>query len=107
MQGDLYLWIEVEESVDAHPQLAFDFLASSFQHMHCDMSFVSVGEFERGVLHLGDFALGQQPQTVDKCEISHEAMLPLNRCGRERLQFASLSEAAIHRFRVEARNQFS
>ena len=39
------------------------------------MSFVAVGEFERGVLDLGDFALGKQPHTVDESQICHEPHL--------------------------------
>jgi hypothetical protein len=79
--GVLYLRVEVEEGVDAHAQLSFDLFAGAFQHVHGHVGFVAVGEFERGVLHLGDFALGQEAQSVDQSQICHEDHLIF--CGAE------------------------
>jgi len=67
--------VEVEEGVDAHAELPFDLFAGAFEDMHGDMGFVSVGKFERRVLDRGDFALGQEAETVDQSQIRHEVHL--------------------------------
>src|SRR5579859_4502956 len=67
-----YLWVEIEERVNAHAQLPFDLFARAFEDVHGDVRFMSVGEFEGCILHLGDFTLGQEAQTVDQSQISHE-----------------------------------
>lgn len=40
--------------------------------MHGYVSFMAVGELERRICDLCDFAFGEQPQTVDKSQICHE-----------------------------------
>ena len=52
--------VKVEESVEALLELGFDLLAGAFEDVHGDVGFVSVGKFEGGILHLGDFTLGEQ-----------------------------------------------
>src|ERR1700731_4987365 len=82
------LGIEIEERVNAHAQLPFDLFARAFQNVHRHVGLVSVGEFEGCILHLGDFTLRQEAQTVDQSQISHEphlisrtARLAVHPCG--------------------------
>jgi hypothetical protein len=92
IQKMLDLGVEIEKCVDAHTKLALDLFAGAFQHMHGDVGFVAVGEFERGILYLGDFALGQQPQTVNECEISHAQFY---RSGVECIGYLTAATSAI------------
>ena len=65
------LRVEVEERVEALLELLLDLLARALQHVHGDVGLVPVGQLERRVLNLSDFALGEQPHSVDKSQIRH------------------------------------
>ena len=65
------LGIEVEEGVEAALELVFDLLAGALDGVHGDVGLVAVGQLEGGVGDFGDFALGEQPHSVDKSQIRH------------------------------------
>ncbi len=53
------------------PKLLLDFLARTLEHMHGDVSFVTIGQLQGRVVNFGHFALGEQTQTVDQSQIRH------------------------------------
>jgi hypothetical protein len=52
---------EIEEGVDALPQLRFDLLPRSFEDMHRDARGVTVFQLNGCLAYLFDFIRGQQP----------------------------------------------
>ena len=44
------LRVEVEERLEALPELLLDLLARALQHVHGDVGFVPVGELEGGIV---------------------------------------------------------
>ena len=84
----LDLRIEVEERVDAQPQLRLDLLAAAFQHMHRDVSLVAVLQRYGRLAHLCYLVRREQPHTVNQCQICHS----LNSCTKA--PFESFSPAA-------------
>ena len=70
--AELQLGVEVEEGVEAAFELGFDLFAGAFDGVHGDVGQVAVGEFEGCVLNFSDFTLGQEPESVDECEVGHE-----------------------------------
>lgn len=67
----LNLWIEIEESVDAHTKLGLDLLSAALEHMHSDMRFIAILQRDRCIAHCRDFICGQQPHSVNQREICH------------------------------------
>lgn len=57
--------VEVEECVERPLELRFNFFAGAFDEVHRDVGLVAGGQFEGGVVNFGDFAFGEEPQSVD------------------------------------------
>ena len=66
------LRVKVEEGIQTLLELRLDLLARALQNVHGHVRLVAVGELEGRVVDLGDLALGEQPQSVDKSQIRHE-----------------------------------
>jgi hypothetical protein len=65
------LRVEVEKRVEALPKLLLDFLARALEHVHGDVSFVTIGQLQGRVVNFGHFALGEQTQAIDQSQIRH------------------------------------
>ena len=74
--------VEVEEGVERALELCFDLLARTLDDVHGDVGLMASGQLEGGVADFCNFAFGQEPQSIDKSQISHEDHLKER--GRER-----------------------
>ena len=57
--------VEIEKRVETLPELLLNFNARAFDDVHGHVGFVAVGQLEVCVMNLGDFALGEQTESVD------------------------------------------
>jgi hypothetical protein len=64
--GFLNFRIKVEEGIEAHAELSFDLLATSFKDVHGDSGFISVFEGDWSVAHLCYLVGWQQPHSIDQ-----------------------------------------
>ena len=57
--------VEIEESVEAALELRFYFCPRALDRVHGHVGLVAVRQFQRRILDFSNFALGQEPQSVD------------------------------------------
>jgi len=70
-RAPLDFWIKIEKRIQAVFQLFFDFLFRAFKNMHGHAGATSIVELEGRVANFRDFFCGQEPQSVNECQISH------------------------------------
>jgi hypothetical protein len=78
----LDLGIEVEEGLDALPQLVLDLFPASLQHVHGHVGLFAVFERHQGIAYFDRFLGRKQPHAVNQCQICHAAILltVIDRC---------------------------
>jgi hypothetical protein len=71
--------VEVEEGVNAVPQLTLDLFASAFEHVHGYRGRVAVSQLHGSFADLLYFFCGEQPHSVDQHQIRHSSILFVHR----------------------------
>jgi hypothetical protein len=71
----LYLWIEIEERLDALPELLLNLLAAAFEDVHGHPRLLPILELDGSVAYFGDFLRGKEPHAVDQSQVCHGNIL--------------------------------